>query len=231
MIASSDSHHNKANRSAQDALLDLSSYLEQATDADMVSEIMAGFAAHDAQIDGYAEWLQGLVPWRYFISLTLRPVKEIIWGREYEKPQVWSEEAARSAMGWLTHCLNREAFGASYKRVLKAHSYFSYVWFAEFQEWGATHWHGLTSGPLHMEAVHRYWDHGHAWVRPVETREDERRICRYLAKYVGKGGLLLSAYVAPDHGKVPLPTPAWWVSDAEPDQLAGAIVQPRLAGL
>lgn len=231
MSASSDSHDSKPKRSAQDALLTLSVYLDRADNAEVVSEVMAGYAAHDALVDGYAEWLQDLAPWRTFISLTLRPVKEIIWGREYKKEQVWSEEAARSAMGWLTHCLNREAFGASYKRVLKCHSYFSYAWFAESQRWGATHWHGVTTGPLHMAAVHRFWEHGHAWVRPIETADSERRICRYLSKYASKGGRLLSVYVARDHGKVPLPTPAWWVSDAEPNQLAGAIVQHPLAGL
>jgi hypothetical protein len=22
---------------------------------------------------------------------------------------------------------------------------------------------------LHMEAVHRFWEHGYAWVRPIDT--------------------------------------------------------------
>jgi len=194
-------------------LYDLSTYLDQAEDADMIAEIMGGCVARCVTVDAYAEWLMSLAPWQYFLTLTVRPAQDFIFGRAYDKPAEWSEEAAKSAVRRLVREQNKRVFGSHFKRVIKQDSYFSYAFFTESQKWGAIHLHGLETGPVDMAAIHEIWKHGYAWVVRIEDGASRVNICRYLAKYVGKGGVLADAYRAEPCDLEPSPVPYWWVLD------------------
>jgi hypothetical protein len=191
--------------------------MEGAQTVEEIREVMEGRVAASARVDAYTSWIRGLSEWQYFITLTLAGERETILGAEVLKPMVLSEDRAARAWGRMVHLQNREVFGASYKRVLKAHSYFSYVVFTELQTREATHWHALTTGPIHMAQWHDWWDRGYALViRVGETEDDQQAISRYLAKYVAKGAQLVAVHVAPDHvrQKAPRHVPGWWGYDA-----------------
>jgi hypothetical protein len=123
-------------------------------------------------------------------------------------PQEWTDEAWLAVLKVVIRELNKDAFGSHYRRLIKQHSYFSYVFFVEKQARGATHLHGLTTGPIHLSLVHQLVSgYGFAW---IDTVYDRLGAAEYVSKYVGKGGHFLTGYKAEEMDKHPQPLPRWW---------------------
>lgn len=136
-----------------------------------------------------ADWLKDKGNWETFATLTFR--KDV------------TRECAEKLLKRLIMQLNKEIFGNHYTRTV-GHSYFSYMYSAEYQSRGAVHFHVLFDGPVNRDRIKKLWERwaGDADVGPTQNAEGA-------IIYLSKGGEIAPPFIAKNKHR-PIILPAWW---------------------
>lgn len=143
--------------------------------------------------EGFAEMLDSLATWQYFVTLTFR--------QDVEKNR------ARKLLVRLIRDLNRNAFGKHYTRKV-GHSYFSYVACIEYQTRGNLHFHILVDSPINESLVEAFW---HQWAGSshIQSIRNREAATRYVCKQAYRNGEVDPPYIARKRF-TPSPQPSWW---------------------
>jgi hypothetical protein len=150
--------------------------------------------------EAWAKQVQKMADWSAFITLTFSEIDRVHAVTRDESFFMWRR---------LVQALNRRLYGNSYTRIV-GHSYFSYALSFEYQKRGAIHMHALVDQVTDWEAINGLWRHMAGIVKVVPVRDLEK-VCRYICKYVTKGGdvNLYRAIVRPM--KEPGFKPVWYL--------------------
>jgi len=150
----------------------------------------------------WASFLEGFADWSSFWTLTFR---------ERDTKHQVNRTEAEFLFRRLVQILNIDLFGHHYSRIV-GHSYFSYAAAFEHGKQGHLHMHVLADRRVNYALIHRIW-RSMAGIVDIRSVTNKPGAARYLAKYVGKGGQVITH--RPTKIKEPIFKPSWYTAILE----------------
>jgi len=137
-----------------------------------VFDLWEGSVSKQHVADEMVEWIYGLSDWQHMVTLTYR------WEIGYYRAMAMFRALVKRL------CV-RECSKDFHKRF--GESYFGYVMGIEYQLRDVLHFHMIVDSWLDYSYLHKLWNKwaGFVWIEQIKSRQ---AVCRYISKYVLKGG-------------------------------------------